>query len=477
MSDRSGDRASARIVARVVALSALVFAGCHVAGEYERPHVATPAGWTQAEADTLPDPPDERWWRSFGDAQLDRLIERALASNLDVRIARSRVLEARALRDIVAGGSRPTVDIVAGYARTRQSENTAQGQFAPRTDDFYQIGFDARWELDVFGRNAYGVEAAEAGIDVAEDQRRGVIVALLAEVARAYIELRGLQRGLAVTRGNLALQEDTLALTRARFSAGLVGDLDVARIEALAATTAAQIPTLEGDLRRNVHRLSVLLASEPAALAAELEAEVEVPPAPDTLSAGLPADLLRRRPDVRGAERELAAAAALSNQATADLFPRLTLGATFGQASREGADLFDAASNVASIGGSIVQPLFAGGVLRANIRVQEEREAQALLRYQQVVLDALAEVEDALTACHREEERWASISQALESNRRAVSRSSALYERGLIDFLDVLDAQRAQLASESELARSATQRAANVVALYKALGGGWEIEE
>lgn len=455
----------------------LGLAGCRAGTEYRRPYVATPASWDQSGDTVALDPPDERWWRAFGDPELDELIARALATNLDVRIARSRVLEARALRDVAAGGSRPTVDATAGYARTRRSTNTAQGLLGPRSDDLYQVGFDARWELDLFGSNARAVEAADAGIDVAQEERRGAIVTLLGEVARVYIELRGLQRELAVTRANLALQEDTLALTRARFSAGLVGDLDVARVEALAATTAAGIPTLESALRADVHRLGVLLAGEPGALAAELEPEGAVPPAPEVLSAGLPADLLRRRPDVRAAERELAVAAALSAEATADLFPRLSLGATLGQASRDAVDLFDSASNTWSVGPSLVLPLFAGGVLRANLRVREERQEQALLRYQRTVLDALAEVEDALSACRREGERWTSIAQALASNRRAVTRSSELHDRGLIDFFEVLDAQRAQLASESDLARSATLRAANVVALYKALGGGWEIAE
>lgn len=460
---------------RIAILAAsIACAGCRVGPRHESPSIELPARFVEAESGSS-SAADQRWWRSFGDAALDRLVERAIAGNVDLAVARERVLEARALRDVAAGGTRPVLDARAGVSRSGPSEDGA----IPRIGDYtlHEVGFDASWELDPFGRLDARVDAADADVGVAEEARRAALVTLLAEVAREYVALRGAQRELAILRQNLATQRDTLDLTRARESAGLAPALDVARSEAQVETTAATVPALEASARASIHRLAVLAGEFPGGLATELAAEAPIPVAPVEVAVGLPLDVVRRRPDVRGAERELARETALAAQATAELYPRLTLSASFGQEARTASDLFDASSNAWSIGGGLLAPLFRGGALRANLRAQEARRAQAALRWKGVVLDALREVEDALANVARERERAARLASAVDAGRRAHVLARDLNAQGLVDFFDVLDAQRALLASESELARSQEAVTAQTIALYKALGGAPELDD
>jgi NodT family efflux transporter outer membrane factor (OMF) lipoprotein len=466
---------------------AVFLAGCRVGPDYRAPADAVPDRWSEEPQDASltanpahpgPDAVDLRWWTSFGDARLDSLIERALQQNLDLELARARVREARALRDAAASGRYPKVDVGALYARTKTSANTTGiPPGTPRVNNLYDFGFDASWELDIFGGVARTVEAADAGVGVAEDSRRDAIVSLLGEVARNYMELRGAQRQLALTRENLSVQQDSLELTRSRFAAGFAPDLDVARAEAQVADTAALIPAFDIALRQNLHRLAVLMGEAPGALSAELEKPEPVPVAPDSVAAGVPSELLRRRPDIRRAERELAQATALTGVATADLFPKISLVGSVGQRSNDLASLFDGASNFWSFGPALTMPIFHGGELQANLRAQEARQEEALIAYRITVLGALEEVENALVAVSRERQRMNTLAEAVASNRRALDQARELNEKGLVDFFQVLDVQRNQLVAESELAKSTTNLSSDTVALYKALGGGWESEE
>jgi NodT family efflux transporter outer membrane factor (OMF) lipoprotein len=461
----------------ILALALLATAACRVGPEHSVPEVEMPEQFTEASAPATGSP-DVRWWSAFHDATLDSLVERAVAQNLDLKIAAARVREARALRAFTAGGFDPQVDASAGYSRSRASENTLQGEFlGGDTQDVWQVGFDATWEIDIFGRRDRAVEAADAAVDAAIESRRDALVTLLGEVARNYVELRGVQRQIALTRQNLASQRETAELTRIRSGAGLAGELDVARSEAQAATTASQIPALETRVRAAIHRLGVLLGTTPGALARELEPEAPLFDPPATIATGLPSELLRRRPDVRRAERELAEATAITAAATADLFPRLQLGASIGQAAESFGDLFKSGSTVWSIGGGLTAPIFHGGSLQATVEAADARRDQARFAYQQRVLDALNEVEDSLSAVARQRERVTTLQSAVDSNRRAVTLASDLYRRGLTSFFDVLDAQRALFVTESALAEGMTDLGAQTVALYKALGGGWEIGE
>lgn len=459
------------------ALAILASSSCKTEHSSAVADVQVPDGWTADAGRSAAEPPQE-WWKAFGDPALESLVERAAAQNLDVAIAVARVREARGIHDIATGALYPQVDGSAGISRTQFSDNTPAGVGAgTRTENLYSAGFDAAWEVDLFGSNRAAVAAAEAGVQSAEESRRDALVSLLGEVARNYVELRGAQRQILLLGQNAESERGTLELTRSRFQAGLSTDLDVARAETLVANTEALIPPLQANAAASIHRLGVLLAEPPGSLMAELSETKPVPVAQGAvaeLASGIPSELLRRRPDIRRAERDLAQAAALTDRATADLYPKLTLGASLGLASTEASNFFDSGSTAWSIGASLLAPIFHGGALRAAVRVQDARQEQAVARYRLTVLNALAEVEDALVSVERERERRKSLEIAVSSSQRALDLANDLHLRGLIDFFQVLDAQRSNVLAESELARSETNLTSDTVALYKALGGGWE---
>jgi NodT family efflux transporter outer membrane factor (OMF) lipoprotein len=468
-------------------------AGCSVGPDYEAPDVPLPAAWSQQETPgTSTAPAAAAWWKTFRDPILDSLIERAVASNHDLRIARARVREAREAEIIAASAGLPAVNASGSYSRSRTSENLSFGGsvsggggasanrvFGPEGEqrDLWVAGFDASWELDVFGGVRRSVEASRADLEAFEADLRDVLVTLLAEVGSSYIELRGSQRALAITRANAASQRETVLLTRARFQAGLVGELDVVRAEAQVAATESAVPALEASIAQSIHRLGVLLGEEPGALRPELLAEAPIPPPPAEVPVGLPSELLLRRPDLRRAERELASACARIGVARADLFPRFFLIGTVGLESDRFKTWGNSDSRFWSLGPNVSWPVFAGGRIRANVRVADARHEQALDRYERSVLLSLEEVENALVGYGSAQGRLRSLVQAVQSNRRAVEMSSELYTRGLLDFLAVLDAQRALFLSEGQMVESERQVSTALVALYKALGGGWEETE
>ncbi len=462
-------------------------AGCAVGPNYERPDLAAPVGWKEAQQTGVDARAAElsRWWSAFNDPLLNSLVERAVRSNLDLRLAEARIREARASRVVTAAGAWPTVDVSGSYTRNRASENAigapAQGAVvapsgggANLDQNLYRSGFDANWEIDVFGGVRRSVEAADATIDATVEDRRDVLVTLLGEVARNYIDLRGFQRQLAVARANLKTQQDTLELTQVRFQAGLASDLDVAQQEAQVNTTASQIPTLESGLKQAAYALDVLLGSQPGTLWGELAKEAEIPNLPPEVLIGLPSDLLRRRPDVRRAERQLAAATALVGAATADLFPKFFLTGVAGLQSVSASDWINGGSRFWSIGPRITWPVFDAGRIRANIEIRNAQQEQALSQYEKSVLTALGDVETTLVNYANEQVRYRSLTDAVAANRRAVAMANELYLRGLNDFLNVLDTQRSLYVTESALTQSQATMATNLVALYKALGGGWE---
>lgn len=465
----------------VALLSLLALAGCMVGPDYAPPRLDMPSQWSEAPDQIAPSPGPTRWWETFGDAHLDSLVDRAVAANLDVKVAEARVREARANRTISAAPLFPWIDSSASYSRSQQSVNAFENrQFADvgglaQPQSLYQAGFDASWEIDVFGGTRRGMEAAAAELEAQLLERGNVLMTLIAEVARNYVELRGAQRQLEVARQNLAFQRDTLQLTRARFQGGLASDLDVSRQEAQVETTAAEIPLVERNYKAGVHRLSVLLAEPPGSLASELAATRPIPEAPPALPPGLPSDLLRQRPDVGQAERQLAAATARVGVATADLFPKFSITGAAGLESISASDWFTGASKAWSFGPTISWPIFRGGQIVATIEVRNAQEEQALLSYRQIVLNALEDVENAIVSYTRERERRASLALAVDANQRAVDTATQLYTRGLTDFLDVLDAQGNLLRSQTALTISDTSVSSSLIALHKALGGGWEL--
>jgi multidrug efflux system outer membrane protein len=464
--------------------------GCTVGPNYRRPDVQVPATWSAgSDADVTTQPRNiTRWWKTFNDPELDGLIERAVQSNLDLRLAEARLREARALRGITASDQWPTINISGAYTRNRQSENVSPAQVgslngssptgaAPSgtlEQDLFQTGFDASWEIDLFGGVRRSIEAADADVAASVEDLRDVLVTLLSEVARNYVEVRGFQRRIDIAADNIRSQQETLELTQARFDAGLTSQLDVVQAASQLATTQSQVPTLDAALKQGIHRLSVLLGLAPGALLSELSRASPIPPVPPEVPAGLPADLLRRRPDMRRAERQVAAATARIGVAVADLFPKLSLTGTLGLQSNLLADLPLGSSRFWSVGPTLSWPIFDAGRIRANIQVQNAREEQRLTQYEQVVLTALEDVENALVAYSREQTRGSILAEAVEANQRAVELANELYIRGLGDFLNVLESQRSLFASQRDFAQSEVTMSSNLVALYKALGGGWQ---
>ena len=462
-------------------------AGCSVGPNYREPDAAVPAAWNEAQPNGVNTRAAEltRWWASFNDPLLDSLVERAVKANLDLRLAEARIREARASRAVTAAGAWPRTDVSGSYSRNRSSDNAVGSQTqgavaAPRSgaaleQDLFRTGFDATWEIDVFGGVRRSVEAADANLQATVEDRRNTLVTLLGDLARNYIDVRGFQQRLLVARANLKSQQETLDLTRVRFQAGLSSDLEVAQAEGQLNTTAAQIPTLQSSLKEATHRLDVLLGVPPGALWDELAKESPIPVLPPEVLVGLPSELLRRRPDIRRAERQLASATAEIGAATAELFPKFSLTGAFGLQSISASDWFSGPSRFWSLGPTIRWPIFDAGRIRANVEVRNAQQEQALTQYEKTILVALEDVENSLVNYSREQERYRALRNAVAAHRRAVEMSNELYLRGLLDFLTVLDNQRSLFASESALAQSEATVATNLVALYKALGGGWEI--
>lgn len=457
--------------------------GCAVGPRYRTPEIPVPPAWTETPAASgrAGDAQLGRWWTQFKDPVLDRLVARAVEGNLDLKIAGARVREARAARGIAAAGALPQVDVSAAYSRAQRSDavppfRSAAGAISPfgsRQQNTCEVGFDTSWEIDVFGGVRRDKEAALAQAQAAEEGLRDVQVTLLGDVARSYLELRGTQEQVGILDKTVASEKESLELAQARFDAGLGTDLDVARAEGLLQATESQRPVLDRLARQAMYRLAVLLGQQPGALVAELASPEAIPPSPPQIPELLPSELLSRRPDLRRAERELAAATARVGVARADLFPRFSIIGGFGRLSEEAGDLSSGASQFWRVIPLVRWPIFSGGRIRANIKVQDARQEQALRQYEKSILIALEEVENALSAHARERVRQESLRAAVAANRRALDLATERYSSGLESFLSVLDAQRSVYFAEDQLVQSERTAAVSLVAVYKSLGGGW----
>jgi NodT family efflux transporter outer membrane factor (OMF) lipoprotein len=465
----------------IMAMCLVLLTGCTVGPDYHPPNVTTPSSWTSPLADGETNSPAHlaAWWKNFNDTNLDSLMATAVQSNLTLRIAEDHVREARAERGVVTGGLWPSVGSSASYSRNRFGANSFPplAKFGVPLDyNLYNAGFDAAWELDIFGGTRRAVEAANAEIGGAEYGQRDVLVSLLAEVARNYVGARGYQQRLAITRQNIQVQQQILDLTSNRFQNGLSSDLNVQQATALLTATEAQVPSLETGFDQSVHHLAMLLGQPPGALMDEMSAEKPIPLTPPEVPVGLPSDLLQRRPDVQRAESELAAATARIGEAKADFFPKFSLTGFAGLESVSANNWFDYASRYWSAGPTVQWELFQAGSIRANVRVQNARQEQALDSCQQTVLVALEDAENALTAYAREQTRRKSLAQSVRANERALELATQLYNNGLADFLGVLDSERSLFAAQDALVQSDQAVSLDLVQLYKALGGGWQNE-
>jgi NodT family efflux transporter outer membrane factor (OMF) lipoprotein len=462
---------NARLRPIFAALALLALAGCSVRRPYVAPKEAVPPAWSAPASPAADASSLAAWWDTFEDPVLTSLVRRAVAGNLDVRTALSRVREARASTRAAQAPLRPSAD---GSGAPRFSG--AAGDGASRFIQSYSLGLDASWELDVFGGIRSGVDAAAATAEARAADLNDVLVSLAAEVALDYIDLRATQRRVEIAQSNLALQVQTLDLTRFRQQAGLGTDLEVQQALSNVASTRAQIAGLEGQVAQVVHALSVLVGQPPVALAGEFATSGAIPSAPADVAVGVPAETLRRRPDVRSAERQLAAQWAQTNVARADLYPSFRLAGSIGLESLSIAKLFVPGAAAWSASPSVGTRLFNRQQLRENLVIQTERQAQAAVAYEARVLGALLDVEDSLTALMQEQARRDQLTAAADAAQQSADLSLQLYTAGLRDFREVLDAQRSLLSLQDSLASSRAAVSTDLVRLYKALGGGWSAE-
>jgi outer membrane protein, multidrug efflux system len=464
-----------RLAPPLIGLVALILSGCFLVGpDYKTPDLPVPAQWSrtvQGSATTPDSDPQAlaQWWGTLGDPDLSNLIERATAGNLDLKTAQARVREARARRGIAQAGLFPTLNAGGSATRSRGSEQTGSGE----SRDLYRLGFDASWELDIFGRVRRSVEAAQGDLEASEADYHDVLVTLVAEVALNYVDARTLQSQLQVAEENLKTQQETLQLTQWRFEAGLVSRLDVEQARSNLESTRAQLPNLRSAIEEAKNRLAVLLGAFPGALEAQLGPRRPIPEAPMEAAIGVPADTLRRRPDVRRAERQLAAQTARIGVATADLYPTFSLPGSIGLETLTTNNFFDSANRAWAIAGNFAWPIFRGGAIRQNIEVQNALQEQAFSQYEGTIRTALEDVENALVAYGEEQERREALAQATDAARLAAELARNQYASGLIDFQSVLDAERSLLTFEDQLVQSRGQVTLNLISLYKALGGGW----
>ncbi len=456
----------------------LLLASCAPVGpDYAPPAVDLPARFSGSQSAGTSQGPIEaqgRWWDLFNDPLLTDLVDQALLQNQDLRIAGSRIKAARARYRIASAEVDPTLAAGAAYSTARRSENSGS---SGDSQDLFQVGFDADWEIDLFGGRRRTIEASAASLEASEENRRDVLISLEAEVARNYFELRGSHRRLATAKANLAAQDLTLATVQGRFQLGLASQLEVAQAQTQQALLAAQLPALEKKISQSTGQLALLVNMLPTELLPQLSQSSIAAQLPLSLPVGLPSDLLRRRPDIRRAERQLAAATAEIGVATADLFPRFSLAALVGLQSSSLSDLVSSGSRYWTLGPSLTLPLFNRAKLQAAVALSEAQREEILASYEQTVLAALIETENDLVLFTREQETHASLADAARTGRQAVSLNEGLYKAGLADLTDVLTSQRIQYQADDQLIVSEQQLALTAIALYKALGGGWQIAE
>ena len=458
----------------VALLVAAVLSGCAVGPNYVQPKTPVAAQFAGAEPAVYSNQQTQvEFWKQFDDATLDQLIGDALSANYDLRIAVGRLVQARALRNGSRFDLAPTVTASGGYTkqRTPAVENPFGGAY---TTKLYNAGFDATWELDFFGGVRRNIQARNAELQGQVANLHDAQVSVIAEVARNYFELRGEQTQLAVARANVKNQEQVLQLTQAQRTAGSGTDLDVARAQAQLSTTLATIGPIEAAISRSIHRLGVLTGREPDALTGLLSAPHDLPPLPHVVPVGSPAGMLRRRADIRAAERNLAASTDLVGVAVSNLFPKVTFNGSFGFGAATPAGLGATGSSSYTIGPGISWAAFDLGRVHEQIAGAKAGAVIALDQYHGTVLNALEETEDALVTHARDRDQLEHAQDAASASATAARLAKIRYEGGMVDFLSVLDAERTELQAEDALAQDRTEAATSLIAVYKALGGGWE---
>lgn len=458
-------------------LFSILAGGCTPVGpDYARPDLPAPGRWAEDQgggSDAVTE--SVAWWRTFRDPQLDSLIDAALHGNLDLAQAEARIRRARAQLGTAGAGLLPSVAAGGSISRAKDSgtavESTSVASALAKA--VFQAGFDASWEIDVFGGSRRGIEAAEARLQSSLEAQNAALLTLLGEVARNYVELRAGQQQRAIAVRNVEAQQQTLEVTRERYRLGLTAYADVVQAETQVIATQSVLPAYDNAIKQSIHRIGILLGREPNAVKAALSQEAPLPVAEDILAAGLPAMLVARRPDLRQAERDLAAASAEIGVAVADLYPKFDLTLGLGQQSTGPGKLAQAANRYWSIVPGVSLPAFDGGKGRAAVAGRRAAYDESLARYRSGFNLALEEVENALAAYHAGMRRREILVRSARSNEEAVAVTSERYRRGLTNFLDVLVAERSLYGAQSALAQSEAELLVSIISLYKALGGGW----
>ena len=463
---------------RFVPLPLLLLAACAVGPRYTAPKVAGSGEWI-APAPTAP--VDLTWWHSLNDPTLDELMQTALAHNLDVKGAEARLREARASRDAVGGRRLPQLDASGSATRNAWSENgPIPVQRVPgfeRDYNLFEAGFDASWEIDLWGHSSRALEAARARAEGADEARRETSMLVITEVARSYVDLRSAQQQLSSAQADAAAQAEVANLVAERLSKGEASRFDFLRADAQARSARAELPNLDAAAHAAVYRLALLTGQPPEALAQRLLVPAPLPACPAVVAAGMRSDMLRRRPDVRQAERQLAAATADVGVATADLFPRLSLVGSLGQQALQSQQFASSSSTYFSLGPSLHWPLFAGGSLRANVRAADARADAAGAAYESAVLTALSDSETALNRFASAQQTRADRELARQQSEAALVLARQRYRAGEDDLIVLLNAQSAYSTSEQQSVAAEAGALNSMVSLYKALGGGWEAFE
>lgn len=490
-------------------IASAVIGGCTVGPNFTEPNLLSPSTWfgghrpdAAATAESLPvqAPVDPEWWAGFHDPILTDLVRRAARDNLDVRTAEARLAQSRAQRGVAASNLLPQVNANSSYTREQLSQKGAisllsgggsqatqsnglgnrQGGI-PATQnipafDLFQGGFDASWELDLWGRVRRQVESADAVVESSTEARHAMVLSTIAEVARDYLQLRGVQANMRITRANLATARETTGLTRSLAAAGIATDLDVAQAEAQAEQTAAAVPQFEQQEAQAINQIGLLLALPPHSLQDLLLPQQAVPPLPPVVPVGLPSELAHRRPDIRQAEAILHAATADVGAAEADYYPKVTLSGSFALQATQFHNLGSWDAKTFGLGPSVTLPIFDGARIRRTVDLRKAQQQEAAIAYRRTVLQAFTEVDNALIAYSREQVRHDHLVFQVVLSDRALAFAQNRFRQGLADYLVVLTAQRTALQAEQQMADSTATLTTNLVSLYKALGGGWEVE-
>lgn len=456
----------------------LIAGGCATVGpNYEKVQPEVEGNWTaQLEKGLETTRPDREvlaeWWKVLDDPVLTALEEKAVKGNLDLQTSLSRLRQARIRRGISKSDLYPTLN-ASGQVQEQRGSESLQPGVGGEEEEYYLAQFDSSWELDLFGGIRRSIEASQAELEASQADVNDVLVSLMAEVAVNYIEVRTYQQRLDITQANIKTQEQTYELNKSRYEAGLIEELAVQQSLRNLETSRSQVPMLKSGLRAAKNRLAVLLGQEPGSIDDMLAADNGLPQVPPNVAVGIPAETMRRRPDIRRAERQLAAQTARIGVATAELYPKFRLFGTIGLEAID-SDFLDTDSHFWGIGPGVSWNIFQGGALRLNIDLQTEMQKEAMIAYQSTILNALQEVENALTAYAKEQLRAESLQRAVEAARRTESLARDRYNAGLTDFYNVLDAQRTLLELEDQLTASRAEVVSNLARLYKALGGGWK---